>query len=187
MKPIHGNKLFLQFIFAVVFTGVFCSCTKDVSQDPRYNYGFKYNHVYKMIDETLLLKESHLKSYYALHQMSEVDKQNRDNYLSPQNRFILLPKGTLFRVEQLIRNINPEQSTLLVKVRILNGHFKNIQAICFLKIDKYTDPIERKKSSKELGVPIEIPDPAVVIDLGEMPEYKDEKSIPEPEPITYTP
>lgn len=187
MKSFYLNKSLPLFVFAIIIMGMLCSCTKDVSLDPQYNYGFKYNHVYKTIDETLLLKEIHLENYYALHQMPEVDKQNRDNYLSLQDRFVLLPKGTLFRVEQLIRSINPEHSTLFVKVRILNGHFKNIQATCFLNIDKYTDPIERDKSYKELRLIAEIPDPAVVIDLGEMPEYKDEKSIPEPEPITYTP
>ena len=187
MKSFYTNKSLLLFVFTVIIMGMLCSCTKDVSQDPRYNYGFKYNHVYKTIDETILEKESDFKTLYFLDKMNEAGKKDMGEYLSLKSRMVALPKGTLFRVEHLIRNINPEQSTLFVKVRILNGHFKNIQATCFLKIDKYTDPIERKKSSKELGVPIEIPDPAVVIDLGEMPEYKDEKSIPEPEPITYTP
>ena len=50
-----------------------------------------------------------------------------------------------------------------------------------------TDPIERNKSLEELGLTATIPDPAFVIDFEEMPEYKDEKSIPEPESIRYDP
>ena len=79
MKSFYLNKSLPLFVFAIIIMGMLCSCTKDVSQDLQYNYGFKYNHVYKTIDETLLLKEVHLKNYYALHQMPEVDKQNRDN------------------------------------------------------------------------------------------------------------
>lgn len=187
MKSFYVNKSLPLFVFAVIVMEMLCSCTKDVSLDPQYNYGFKYNHVYKTIDETILEKESDFRTLYFLSKINEAGKKDMDEYLSLESRMVALPKGTLFRVEQLIRSINPEHSTLFVKVRILNGHFKNIQATCFLNIDKYTDPIERDKSYKELRLIAEIPDPAVVIDLGEMPEYKDEKSIPEPEPITYTP
>ena len=186
MKLFCTNKL-LILILAAIFIGVLCSCTKDVSQDPQYNYGFKYNHVYKTIDETILEKESDFKTLYFLDKINEAGKKDMDDYLSLESRMVALPKGTLFRVERLTRVINPENNTLLVEVKILNGHFKNIQATCFLYVDKYTDSIECDKSYKELRLIAKIPDPAVVIDLGEMPEYKDEKSIPEPEPITYTP
>ncbi len=187
MKLFYKSIKIVQYLLIVISMGLLCSCISDVSQNPQYNYGFIYNHVYKTIDEILLHKDPSSKNLYFLEQMGDVAKEYRYNYLSTKGKMVILPKGTLFRVEQLIRDINPEQSTLFVKVRILNGHFKNIQATCFLQVDKYTNPIERDKSYKELRLIAKIPDPAVVIDLGEMPEYKDEKSIPEPEPITYTP
>lgn len=179
-------KSFLLLALAIVFIGVLCSCRSDVSDDPRYNYGFKYNHVYKTIDVTLLEIVFDFGNSYFICKMSEADKKIIKYYLSLKGRIIALPKGTLFRVEQLIRSINPEQSLLFVKVKILNGYFKNIQATCLLNIYD-GDSVENKEKSKELWVPIEMPDPDFVIDLGEMPEYKDEKLIPEPEPITYTP
>lgn len=185
MKLLSKNKFVILFVSAVIFSGVLCSCViMDVSHDPKYNYGYKYNHVYKTIDEALIHKPPG-DNLYFLHRMPEKDQKNIDKYLSPQGRYVLLPKGTLFRVERLKLSINPENPNLFVEVKILNGHFKNTKATCF--IDKYTDPVKKAESHKELWVTPEIPDPAVVVDLGEMPEYKDENLIPEPEPITYAP
>ena len=184
MVGVKMKSFYLLFALAIVIIGVLCSCIKDVSDDPRYNYGYKYNHVYKTIDVTLLVKSYGFKTLYFISKMNEAGKRDIGSYLSLKNNTVVLPKGILFRVEQLIRDINPEQSTLFVKVRILNGYFKNIQATCFLNIyDR--DSVENEEKSKELWVPIEMPDTEIVIDLGEMPEYKDEKLIPEPEPITY--
>ena len=54
-------------------------------------------------------------------------------------------------------------------------------------IEKYPDPIERRENYVGWGISVKLPAPACVVDLGERPEYNDEKSIPEPEPISYTP
>lgn len=184
----------MQYLLMIIIVGLLCSCISDVSHDPQYNLGFKYNHVYKTIDEVLLNKEPdwhyliQMEDTYYLLRMRDIAKQNRHDYLSLSERYVILPKGTLFRVEKLIRDINPEDSSIFVRVRILNGHFKNIQATCFLTIEKYSDPLDHsKKFVGWWGVPVELPDPACVVDLGERPEYNDEKSIPEPEPISYTP
>ena len=175
----------MQYLLMIIIVGLLCSCISDVSHDPQYNFGFKYNHVYKTIDEVFLYKEP---DWYHLIKMKDIAKQNRHDYLSLSGRYVILPKGTLFRVEKLRRSITPEVNSLYVTVRILNGHFKNIQAICFLTIEKYSDPLDHsKKFVGWWGVPVELPDPACVVDLGERPEYNDEKSIPEPEPISYTP
>ena len=107
MKSFCTNKL-LILILAAIFIGVLCSCTKDVSQDPQYNYGFKYNHVYKTIDETILEKESDFKTLYFLDKINEAGKKDMDDYLSLESKMVALPKGTLFRVERLTRVINPE-------------------------------------------------------------------------------
>ena len=108
MKSFYTNKSLLLFVFTVIIMGMLCSCTKDVSQDPRYNYGFKYNHVYKTIDETILEKESDFKTLYFLDKMNEAGKKDMGEYLSLKSRMVALPKGTLFRVERLTRVINPE-------------------------------------------------------------------------------
>ena len=180
----------MQYLLMIIIVGLLCSCISDVSHDPQYNLGFKYNHVYKTIDEVLLNKEPDWSGGTCnyLDPMSDFSRQDRHDYLSLSGRYISLPKGTLFRVEKLRRSITPEVNSLYVTVRILNGHFKNIQATCFLTIEKYSDPLDHSK--KFVGwwkVPVELPDPACVVDLGERPEYNDEKSIPEPEPISYTP
>ncbi|MPM67399.1 hypothetical protein SDC9_114321 [bioreactor metagenome] len=175
----------------IVMMMLLCSCISNVSQDPKYNYGYKYNHVYKTIDEVLLDKATSYADVFALKRMKPVDKEDRDSYLSLSSRLNVLPKGTLFKVERLTLSINPENSSLFVTVKILNGHFKGTEAVCFLTVYQYDWKKELEKwkaSEKELGVVPEIPDPALVVDLGEMPEYDAPGAvIPEPDPITYRP
>ena len=102
MKMSHKFVATTQYLLVIVSLGLLCSCTKDVSLEPQYNFGYKYNHVYKTIDEILLHKIQELKTYYFLCRMNETTKQNRDDYLSLPKRNVILPKGTSFKVERLI-------------------------------------------------------------------------------------
>ena len=51
MKLFYKSIKIVQYLLIVISMGLLCSCISDVSQDPQYNYGFIYNHVYKTIDE----------------------------------------------------------------------------------------------------------------------------------------
>ena len=177
-------------VAGIVLMMLLCSCI-NVSQDPKYNYGYKYNHVYKTIDEILLKKPSSGKGNFYLVRMRPVSKAHRDDYLPLSSGYNVLPKGTLFKVERLTLHLSPDGNGMLATVKILNGHFKGTEAVCLLKVAQYdraTGAEKCKTIEKELGVFPEIPDPAVVVDLGEMPEYDAPGAvIPEPDPITYRP
>ena len=177
-------------VAGIVLMMLLCSCI-NVSQDPKYNYGYKYNHVYKTIDEILLKKPSSGKGNFYLVRMRPVSKAHRDDYLPLSSGYNVLPKGTLFKVERLTLHLSPDGNGMLATVKILNGHFKGTEAICFLTVYQYDWVTEAEKwraRKKELGVVPELPDTAVVVDLGEMPEYDAPGAvIPEPDPITYRP